>query len=109
MKFKMLPLYLSAIITSAHFLREGSYIIAFIVLLFPLINLVNASWVRWALIWFSGACAIVWAVTTRELIAQRIMLGEDWTRMAIILGAVVALNIVAGVLVWLEPKKSVIA
>lgn len=104
MKIRFIPLYFSAAITSAHFLRENSFLLAILFLVFPLINLIKKDWVRWMLVGFCGVCGVVWVTTTRALIVQRVQLGEDWTRMAIILGAVAILCVFSGYLVWTDKK-----
>jgi hypothetical protein len=87
---RLLPVFLSALVLAAHFLRSGRFSLTTLCLLFPVILLirhkVSARIVQLALVLGS----LEWVRTLVVLASHRQAMGEAWTRMAIILGAVAA-------------------
>lgn len=96
--FLLLPAALSALLLGAHFLRFGQYELALLCLaLLPLL------WVKrpWAarvmqIILLLGAA--VWVQTTIGLLHARILSGQPYLRLVIILGTVAAFTLFAAML-----------
>lgn len=89
---------MAALLLSAHFLRQGNLGLTGVCLLAPLLLLVKK---RWSLLVLQGLAylgALIWLRTAIILIQQRLALGEPWFRIALILGAVALLTVVAGLL-----------
>ena len=90
------PVVLSALVLAAHFLRRGEWLpmlasLGIIALLFA-----RRSWARRVIQLALLAGALEWARTLAGFVAERRATGEPWLRMAIILGAVIAVSL-AGV------------
>ena len=97
------PIVLSALILGAHYLRRGEWLPLLLSLgLLGLLG-VRRSWARRLLQLALLAAAAEWARTLTGFAAERRALGEPWLRMAIILGAVIAVAL-AG-LVALETRR----
>ena len=92
---RLLPVFLSALVLAAHFLRAGRFSLTTICLLFPAILLirhkVSARVVQVVLVLGS----LEWVRTLVMLASHRQAVGEAWTRMAIILGVVAVLTAVS--------------
>lgn len=90
---------LAFLLLAAHFLRFGQNVAVAVCLLGPLLLISRQAWARIAVrvLLFTGAA--VWAFATFALVHQRVMQGRPWTRMLLILGAVTALTVAAGVCV----------
>ena len=85
----------SALLLAAHFLRWGDLPLMAVSLLFPLLLLIHK---RWALLTvqvltFTGAA--VWANSAYQFLEVRVLMGEPWGRLAVILGAVILLTCTA--------------
>jgi hypothetical protein len=98
MSLRIIPRIVSALLLGAHFLRQGNLVLAGLCL-----AVLGLLWVkkRWSLLLlqlFAYLGAVVWASTAIALIQQRLALGESWWRLAIILGVVALLSVVAGLL-----------
>lgn len=95
MKLTRALIYLTGILTGAHFLRDGGVILAILIALFPFLTLRKYPWVWWAIEAFLILSAGVWISTTYQLIIERISLGDDWVRMSVILLVVSAIPLIA--------------
>ncbi|GIK38765.1 MAG: hypothetical protein BroJett011_25980 [Chloroflexota bacterium] len=98
MALRIIPLIVSAFLLGAHFLRQGNLWLVGLCLL-----ALGLLWVkkRWSLIvlqFLAYLGALIWASTAISIVQQRLALGEPWLRVAIILGAVVLLSVLAGLL-----------
>jgi hypothetical protein len=79
---RLLPVILSLFLLAAHFFRDGMEILTGVCAALPL---------RWVPPFFQVALilgAMEWLLTLYELAQVRIAMGQPWTRMVIILGAV---------------------
>ncbi len=85
---RLLPVFISILLIAAHFLRAGQTIIVVIVLLLPLLLFLKKFWVPWIIQAILLLCALEWVLTLVATARFRIGQGEEWMRMAIILGAV---------------------
>jgi hypothetical protein len=100
---------LSATLMAAHFLRTGSWTAVAIILALPLLLLVKQAWAGWMLRVLLIAGAIEWVRTAAVIARQRIEAGDDWLRMAVILGAVAAVTALAAALVRVRTPAAVSA
>jgi hypothetical protein len=83
---------------AAHFLRAGNLFATALCLATPLLFLVRRRWSLLVLQALSYVSALVWLVTTWQLVAMRRAFGEPWLRGAAILFAVAAFSVLVGVL-----------
>ncbi len=89
---RLLPVFLSALLLGAHFLRAGTFVLVLITLAGPLILLIHRTWVARAVQIGLIAGGVEWARTLVQLVLARQIMGEPWTRLAFILGGVAILT-----------------
>lgn len=85
---RLLPVILSLLLLAAHFFRDGMEILTGVCAALPLLLFFRQRWVP---PFFQVALilgAMEWLLTLYELAQVRIAMGQPWTRMVIILGAV---------------------
>jgi len=85
---RLLPVILSALLLSAHFFRAQNLSLAVISFLFPFLLFYKKNWAARATQVLLVLGAFEWIKTLFDLIAVRDMMGQSWTRMAVILGSV---------------------
>lgn len=89
---------LAALLMAAHFLRAGQHALVALCLLTPGLFLLRRR-LSLYLLQFAAYCAsATWLAATLQLIQFRQQLGRPWTTGALILGAVTALTLLAGLL-----------
>jgi len=102
---RLLPVFLSALLLAAHFLRARMYPLVAVSLAFPFVLLLTRRWsvrlVQTALV----LGALEWVRTMLQLVMIRQAAGQPWTRMAIILGSVAALTAASCLVFRLGPLK----
>jgi len=89
----------SSLLIGAHFLRAGNIVLA---VLFPgsaALFFVKAPWAALIQQILHYIAAAIWIETLVRLTRYRILAGQAWGRMAIILGTVAAVSVLAGMLV----------
>jgi NADH:ubiquinone oxidoreductase subunit 6 (subunit J) len=93
-----MPLLLTALLLGAHFLRNGNLILTLFCLLAPLLLLIKKqwSWLMLQVLIYLGA--FIWLNTTIAIIQQRILWGQPWDRVLLIMGTVILFTIWAGLL-----------
>ncbi len=84
----LLPVFLSALLMSAHFLRAGIHLAAMLCLAFPAVLLVRRPWVARLTQLALVLAALEWVRTLLVLVDARQAAGEPWTRLATILASV---------------------
>lgn len=91
----LLPSVLSFWLLAAHFLRGGELGWFLSLLLMPAILLIKRRWI--ARVVQLGLCLIAssWVMITAEMLNSRILMGEDWSRMLVIMGAVICLSLLS--------------
>ena len=87
---RLLPTILSLLVLGAHYLRSGPYLFVLILLGLPFLLFIKKAWVARLMQVVLILGALEWIRTTYNLIVERQLFGEPWTRMAIILGTVAA-------------------
>ena len=97
---RLVPVFFSALLLAAHFLRMESIPLVVLVVLIPLALFVKRPWaarlVQLALI----LGALEWVRTLLNLIGEREAEGEPWTRLAVILGLVALFTVSAALPFW---------
>jgi hypothetical protein len=86
--FRLIPVYLSALLIAAHFLRAGWLPAVVLSLLFPFILFFKRPWAARAVQTILVMASIEWVRTLLLILGQRRAAGAPWTRMVIILGVV---------------------
>ena len=88
MLLRLLPVILSCLLLAAHFSRGGILVLSLACIALPGLLLARKPWVPvvFQVILLLGG--FEWIRRAAELRAQRIESGDDWVRMAIILGVV---------------------
>lgn len=95
---QLLPAMLSALVLSAHFLRDGNYLSVVLYLaLLPLLA-VRRPWAARTMQIALLLGAIVWVKTTFALVNLRATMGEPYQRMACILCAVAGFAVLSAIL-----------
>ncbi len=106
MLLRLIPMMIAFLLMAAHFLRSGSFVLVGVSVLLPFLLLAKK---RWALFLVQGATylgAVIWVWTTVILVQQRIMVGEQWVRMCLILSGVAAFSLYAGYLLNADTIES---
>jgi hypothetical protein len=103
MLFRLSPVILSALLLAAHFSRHGLPTLVVLSLLLPLVLLIKRPWAARAVQAILVLAAIEWLRTLVVLMRARLAAGEDWVRMAVILGVVASVTL-ASTLVFRNPK-----
>ena len=85
---RLLPVVLSMLLLGAHFLRGGWTWLAAACVAAPLLLLVRARWIARLLQVVLVLGAAEWVRTLVAFVSARIDGGQDWTRLAVILGSV---------------------
>ena len=85
---RLLPVILSFLVLGAHYLRSGPFILVLILLGLPFVLFVKKEWAARLIQVVLILGALEWIRTLVALIQERLVFGEPWTRMAIILGTV---------------------
>lgn len=89
---------IAAWLVAAHFLRSGNLLLVAFWALMPLLFLVKRRWSLLALQLLVYVGAVIWLSTMIQLVIQRMMLGQSWGGVVVILGSVTLVTIVAGLL-----------
>lgn len=88
MALRLAPVFLSALLLAAHFLRNGAIGLVVLTLFIPFLLLLARPWaVRLVQVGLILG-AIEWLRTLVQLWRVRLALGEPWLRMVVILGTV---------------------
>ena len=81
----LLPVILSFLVLAAHVLRMGIPLLPFLLVLAPLLLLTRRAWAARALQFVLVMGTLEWVRTTMVLTRFRMVEGEPWARMTIIL------------------------
>jgi hypothetical protein len=83
---------------AAHFLRAGNPVAVALCLAVPLLFFVRRRWSLLLLQVLAYAAAVAWLGTAWQIAAARRVFGEPWLRATLILLAVAAVSMLAGLL-----------
>jgi hypothetical protein len=103
MKYRLIPLILSAVLLAAHFLRSFDLMPMLFCLAAPFLLLIKKRWVLRILQALTVVSALIWSYALYVIIQERIFEGRSWVASAVILGIVAAFSLFSG---WLlnSPK-----
>ena len=87
---RVLPVLISFLLLAAHFSRAEHPPLVLLSLMYPLVLLARRPWAVYAVQLALVLGGLEWIRRTVALVGQRQQAGEEWARMAIILGAVAA-------------------
>ncbi len=93
----------SSVLLAAHFSRVDLNGIALLCLLFPMILLIRKPWILRIFQLYLLIGAGVWIKRTLVLRALRIEAGDDWLRLALILGGVALFTLISALV--MEKKR----
>jgi len=96
---RTIPAFLSGLLLGAHFLRDGNILLVLASVAFPFFVLARARWAKISVRCFLVGGALIWIHTAMLLANARMLAGQSWGRMAVILGAVAAFNLLAAALI----------
>ena len=85
---RLLPVLISLLLLSAHFVRAGQIALAFGSLLLFIPLMLRKTWVPWIIQLALLLGTVEWLRTLVSVAQMRMELGMPWTRLAIILGVV---------------------
>ena len=85
---KLSPVFISFLLIAAHFLRTGMYYIVLLLVAVPFLLLIKKLWVARTIQILLILASFEWIRTVIISIEERQAYGEQWTRLAIILGSV---------------------
>lgn len=99
------PAFLSFILMAAHISRNGMDIIALLWLGIPFLLLVYRKWNLWFCIFALLLGTGEWIRSAMGYIAVRSEMGEDWTRLAIILFSVAGFTLLSALVLLISPIR----
>ncbi len=102
---RLLPVFLSALLIAAHFLRGGSLIFVCSSLAFPLLLLFPERWAARIVQLCLILASLVWVLVLYTLVQQRIAVGLPWIRLAAIIGAVAIFTGSSAAVFFWKPLK----
>jgi len=97
------PVWLSLLLLAAHFYRAQNLVLAAVSLLLLALLLVRKPWAARVVQVGLGLGALEWLRTLAIFAQERLAMGQQWLRLALILGAVAAFSALA-TLVFKHPK-----
>jgi hypothetical protein len=86
--FRLLPVFISLLLLSAHFYRASQTVLALVPLLLFIPLMLKKTWVPWLIQLALLLGAVEWLRTLVSVAQMRMEYGMPWARFAIILGAV---------------------
>ncbi|OAN17715.1 hypothetical protein A3K86_01995 [Photobacterium jeanii] len=86
---------LSFWLLAAHFLRFGNTLFCLVLVSMPLLFLIKRKLVLYANQVFLCLGALFWVAVTYNMLNQRLMMGEDWTRLLFIMSGVVLFTLLS--------------
>ncbi|UCD16422.1 MAG: 4Fe-4S binding protein [Candidatus Zixiibacteriota bacterium] len=92
---RLLPVIISFVLLSAHFLRASNIGLVVTCATLPLLLLARRRWIALALQVLLAAAVLVWISTTISIVAARNANGQPWLRLVLILGSITALTAAA--------------
>jgi hypothetical protein len=102
---RLLPVIISFLLLAAHFFRPGHLVPAGISITILFLLFLREAWVPLVIQIALYLAAFEWMRTMYELVQLRIEIGEPWTRLAIILGAVALFTALSGLVFRSKPLR----
>ena len=103
---RLMPVFLSALVLAAHFSRADNLPMIVFSLIVPTLLLVRRPWVARAFQVLLVVGALEWVRALIAIAIQRQTLGEPWSRMAVILGAVALLTALSALVFQTKALRS---
>ena len=97
---RLLPVFISFLLLSAHFFRAGETVYAIIPLLLFIPMMFRKTWVPWLIQFALLLGAVEWLLTAYSVAQIRVEYGMPWVRMAVILGAVALFTALSAMVFW---------
>ncbi|WP_299015363.1 hypothetical protein [uncultured Photobacterium sp.] len=91
----LVPVVLSFWLLAAHYLRMGNMLLFGALVAFPLILLVRRALIVKIVQGCLVIAAIIWMMITYQMLEARIMMGDDWLRMSMIMGGVILFTLLS--------------
>lgn len=89
---RLLPVFISSLLITAHFLRYGALVLVCCSLTFPFFLLFPKKWAARIVQLCLLIAMFEWLRAMFNIVSQRIDMGMPWARLAIILGSVAILT-----------------
>ena len=105
MFLRFIPVILAFFLLGAHFLRSGHILLLGICVLTPCLLLIKKRWILLLVRWLTYSGAFIWLHTIFVLVRQRMIIGDPWGRMLLILLGVTLFTIYAGYLLGSDGIK----
>ncbi|ELR67768.1 hypothetical protein C942_00075 [Photobacterium marinum] len=99
----LLPVVLSFWLLGAHYLRFGNMTVFLLLLVSPSILLLRRLLIVRFVQFCLGVIAVTWMQITYQMLEMRLMMGDDWMRMALIMGGVIIFTLLSACC-FLHPK-----
>lgn len=100
------PIVLSLLLLGAHFMRYGNTVVVATLVVLAGLLFVPRWWVARLMQFVFALGALEWLWTMLVLIQARQALGAPYLRLAIILGVVAAISVIAGFMFQAKPLKT---
>lgn len=112
---RLLPVLISFLLIAAHFFRAGQTVVVVLLSSLLLLLMVRHVWVPRVIQLVLVLAALEWLRTLYAIASVRMQTGEQWSRMAMILGAVALFTALSGLVFrtaalrarYSEPKQAV--
>lgn len=101
----LLPVFVSAVLLAAHFLRPGRHLPAIASLAFPFVLLFPRRWAAYLMQIALSLAALGWVWIALKLIVVRQSIGRPWSMLAIILFSVAAFTAASSQVFRFGPLK----
>lgn len=98
MQLRTTLIAIAFLLLAAHFIREAAYLLMGLCLAAPFLLVIKKRWALISVQLLAFAGAVIWVGISIGLVHQRMMSGNPWNRLVIILGAVTLFTVVAGAL-----------
>lgn len=95
LSFLLLPIVLSFWLLAAHFLRNGNVVLCIALVVFPLLLSIRQRWVARFIQVALGLSALIWMQSTYQMVSERLIMGDNWMRMAAIMLGVISFTILS--------------
>lgn len=101
-----IPVILSCLILAAHFMRGNNYGLVVTFALLPFLLISRRRWVAIVMPVLLAVGALIWIDTIAQIASFRSRMGQDWVRMAVIMGAVTAITAGSALLFFTKRFKT---
>ncbi len=102
---RLFPVFLSSLLMAAHCLRWGSWVLAIVCLVFPVLLVCTKPWAARIVQLFLIIASLEWLRTLFVFANRRIAESTPWTRLAVILGSVAVFTAASCCVFFMKPLK----